>query len=133
MRLRERGRLPIRRGAILIAVMVALGLASALVLSMVKLTAVERKLLRQQCHHHQADWLCVAGANRARQAVLADDTYVGENWVVSAAELGRIDDGVVTISVTEGAAGNKVVSVVARYPAKAVHAVQLSRSFRLNR
>ena len=120
-----------RRGAILIAVLVGLGVASALVLTIVKSAALERRLLRQQSHHHQAAWLCAAGLERARQAAKADADYSGETWRVPAAELGKLDDGLVTITAVAGAKGDTVVTVQARFPAGAVHAVQISRSFTL--
>ena len=120
-----------RRGAVLIAVMIGLAMATALVLTMVRSAAVERRLLKQQSHHHQAAWLCAAGVQRARQAARTNLDYRGEVWRVPAAELNKDVDGLVTISTAADAEGMTVVTVVATFPEAHVHTVQISRSFSL--
>jgi hypothetical protein len=88
-----------KRGAILIAVLVALTIASIILGSLLKIVAAERSALRRQQIGRQADYLAEAGLELALVRLQRDATYAGEIWQVSADELDAPDAATVVIQV----------------------------------
>ena len=71
-----------RRGTIVIIAMIALLLASAMGLALIKTSLAERKLVLQSQHRLQAQWLTEAGIERAVVQYRLNPNYDKETWIV---------------------------------------------------
>src|SRR5687768_7861668 len=107
-----------RRGAVMVAVLAALGLALALSVAMLQASAFERRLVRRQAWQGQADWLAEAALRRAAARLAEEPAWPGETWTVPPGDLGGPHGGQVTIAVTEVAdqPGRRQVRIRADYP-----------------
>jgi Tfp pilus assembly protein PilV len=109
---------PRSRGFVLIAVMVALAVALAIVVSWLQIIIVERQSLRDQQYRLQTEWLAESALARAAARLRIDPNYSGETWQVSLTEPGGEVAGEALIRV-ESAAENpqrRVVRVEANFP-----------------
>src|SRR5688572_7417048 len=86
-----------RRGAVLVAVLVTLMVASMLFAAMLRTGRQEHQLLRDHQLRLQAIELGQAGVERAAAQLAADDAYSAEVWQISAMELGGREDAAVKI------------------------------------
>ena len=117
----------VRRGAVLVVVLVCLAVAAAMFVVLVKLAATGRQSMQTQCWRMQAQWLAESGLERAA-ARLAGAKYTNETWTLAAEELGG-DAGVVRIR-TEAVAdqpNRRLVSVEADYPDDPQHRVRCNK------
>src|SRR5687768_4107906 len=87
-----------RRGAVLVAVLVTLMVASMLFAAMLRTSRQEHQLLRDHQRRLQAIELGQAGVERAAAQLAADEAYSAEVWRISAAELGSREDADVKIA-----------------------------------
>lgn len=76
-----------RRGTIVIIAMIALLLASAMGLALIKTSLAERKLVLRSQHRLQAQWLTEAGIERAVVQYRQNPGFDKETWTVPAALL----------------------------------------------
>ena len=128
-----------RRGAILVAALVCL-LVVAMVAGLVTQRLIRaRREQVQRVAAWQAEWLCESAAQRAVAALAVDSGYRGENWTISADDLG----GAAGHVATAGRAAITVaplresgeqprgwrVAIEARYPADGPWSVRRSREF----
>ncbi len=128
-----------RRGAILVAALVCL-LVVAMVAGLVTQRLIRAKREQvQRVAAWQAEWLCESAAQRAAAALAVDSGYRGENWTISADELGEAAGHVATVgraAITiaplresgEQPRGWRV-AIEARYPADGPWSVRRSREF----
>jgi type II secretory pathway component PulK len=109
---------PRRRGVVLLAVIVLVGVASLVAVSILKLAAARRETLRGELRQLQSDWLAESGLERAAARLAADPRYPGETWILDPETLGGRDAAVVRIEVqpVPGQAGRRLVRVRADYP-----------------
>ena len=118
----------VRRGAVLVVVLVCLAVAAAMFVVLVKLAATGRQSMQTQCWRMQAQWLAESGLERAAARLAADAKYTNETWTLAAEELGG-DAGVVRIR-TEAVAdqpNRRLVSVEADYPDDPQHRVRCNK------
>ena len=108
-----------RRGAILILVLTALGLATIMVGLAAQSAIARHRQLRRRGEALQARWLVESGVERAAARLATGAEYDGETWTVSPEALAGPHGGEVTIRVRpdETEARRRIVDVVARYPA----------------
>jgi Tfp pilus assembly protein PilX len=115
-----RGRRPprYRRAVVLLVVIVCLGVAAVMFVSVLKLVAVQKRLLEAEWQRAQAGRLAESAIQRAAARLAADPAYAGETWRLSAEELAQPDNGVATIRVESivGQADHRRVRVEADYP-----------------
>lgn len=128
-----------RRGAILVAALVCL-LVVAMVAGLVTQRLIRaRREQVQRVAAWQAEWLCESAAQRAAAALAIDSGYRGENWTISADELGGsagqiASAGRAAITIAplresgEQPRGWRV-AIEARYPADGPWSVRRSREF----
>lgn len=128
-----------RRGAILVAALVCL-LVVAMVAGLVTQRLIRAKRGQvQRVAAWQAEWICESAAQRAVAALAVDSGYRGENWTISADELGEAAGHVATagraaITIAplresgEQPRGWRV-AIEARYPADGPWSVRRSREF----
>jgi Tfp pilus assembly protein PilX len=88
-----------KRGIVLIVVLVGIGIAGVLALSVVQLAAAQRQALQTHYQRAQAAWLAESALERAAARLAADAAYHGETWRPAADELGGGQTGVVVIKV----------------------------------
>ena len=88
-----------RRGAVLISVMVALALITALSVAWLRIAAGERRLLREQQQRLEAGCLADSALARAAARLAADPNYRGETWHVVAESLGGRSAASVAIEI----------------------------------
>ncbi len=72
-----------RRGAVLIAVLVCMGVAVTIVLGVVQASLRERRQLRQELQMEQTKWLMDAGLGHAIAQLNAQPDYAGETMMVA--------------------------------------------------
>jgi type II secretory pathway pseudopilin PulG len=112
-----------RRGFILIPVILCLGIAAALMGTVIARSLSARESLRAAAWQLQAQWLAESAMERAAAQLAADANYLGEQWAVSAEQLGGTDDGVATIRVENApeTPDARVIHVQADFPNDPVH------------
>eukprot|EP00913_Durusdinium_trenchii_P008836 g8302.t1 len=88
-----------RDGAIIIFAMIALLLASAISVAMLKTAFAERRLAMREQTRVQANWLMQSGLERAAARIAKNSDYKGETWKIPATELGGRHAGTVVITV----------------------------------
>jgi type II secretory pathway component PulK len=116
-----------RRGTVLIAALVCLAIVMALVAAMLGGTLRTSRQMRAERDRRQCELLLEAGLHRASAGVAASD-YQGETWDISAAEIGGMGDGRVTIEVARNAADPPRIRVVAEYPLGDEFSIRRSRT-----
>ncbi|NUQ66623.1 MAG: hypothetical protein HUU20_29525 [Pirellulales bacterium] len=99
-------------------VLVALLVAFAVLVSIVRLAAAERQAWRTQTWQTQAAWLAESGLERAAARLHDDPKYQGETWIVPAEVFGGRWSGKVTIQVATLAdqPAQRQIRVQADYP-----------------
>ena len=110
-----------RPGAVLLILLVCLMVATMIAGSLLSSAVSQRgEVLRNQ-RELQAIWLAEAGLERAAARLTADPTYTGEDWPVSAEDVGGSHAGAVQIRIEPVADQPLMRAVVARadYPAGA--------------
>jgi Tfp pilus assembly protein PilV len=119
----------VRRGAVLVVVLVCLAVAAAMFVVLVKLAATGRQSMQTQCWRMQAQWLAESGLERAAARLAADAKYTNETWTISAEELGGDAAGVVRIRAEAVAdrPNRRLVSVEADYPDDPQHRVRCNK------
>jgi hypothetical protein len=107
-----------RHGAILVAVIVCLMIASALLVSTLGVAVSQTRATQLQLWRLQAEWLAQSGLGRAAARLQTDANYQGETWRLPAEEFGGSDAAVVRIEVATvpDEPGRRQVRVEADYP-----------------
>jgi Tfp pilus assembly protein PilV len=119
-------RSPMRRGTVLIVVIVSLVVVLATLMALVRLAGSHRGAIESQSLRLQARWLARSGAERAVARLAADAKYSGETWNVTAGDLGAADAARVEIRI-EAVAGHpqrRAVRVQADFPAEGLQRVR---------
>jgi hypothetical protein len=98
--------------------MVCVGIAGAILISVLRVAVAERKGQSTDARRVQAAWLAESALERAAAILATDPDYAGEVWKVSADTLGGTDGGQVTIEVeaVTDQPGRRRVRVRADYP-----------------
>ncbi len=90
-----------RRGAILVAVLVCLGIATTIVLGAVQSSIRQHRQVRQELQLEQTRWLLDAGIERAIAGFQAQpESYAGESLTITPG-LKKFDRATIEISVME--------------------------------
>jgi type II secretory pathway component PulK len=107
-----------REGVALLVVVIGLGVATMIFLSILKLMAIERQSVELQARQIQTGWLAESAVERASARLAADAKYRGETWNPSAQEIGGRDGARITIRVDDvaGKPDRRAVHVEADYP-----------------
>jgi hypothetical protein len=106
------------RGAALIVAIVCLAIASALLISVARLTVIRRGAAQGEQWRVQACWLADSALDRAAARLRVDAQYRGETWKIPAESLGGPSAGAVRIEVEAVAdqPNARLARVVADYP-----------------
>jgi Tfp pilus assembly protein PilV len=129
-RLRKRGHdARRRRGVVVMVALVAIAIASAVFVSLLRLAAAEQGATRMEARRVQAAWLVESGLERAAARLAADPEYQGETWQIAAEALAGRERAVVRIDVqtVPEQAGRRQVVVRADYPDHPRHRARQSK------
>jgi type II secretory pathway component PulK len=118
-----------RRGSIFPIFVVALLLLTLVTGSLIKSTHLQQKRVTASQFSTQAHWLATSGLERGRAALEQSADYTGEEWKISAADLGGSHAGLVVLNVEPIPSETKKVKLtaVARYPTKTELRAQVTR------
>jgi Tfp pilus assembly protein PilX len=118
-----------RRGAVLIVAMVCVAVATAAMISLVRLAMAQRNRLGAEALRLQCAWLAESALERAAWRLAADPKYPGETWNLPADTFGGSDPAAVTIQVEPipEQPMRRLVRVRADYPDHPEDRVRLSR------
>ena len=118
-----------RRGAILIVVLVCLGVAAVVFVSVLKMAAAERRGVQTEARRVQAAWLAESALDRAAARLAADPAYPGETWTLSPGVLDASDPARVVIRVQTPSEQpqHRLVRVQADWPDHPQHRVRQTR------
>lgn len=119
-----------RRGGIMVVAMVCLVLTTLILGSLLKLVTMHHTQSRFEQQRVQADWLAEAGLERAADNLSRDAGYSGENWQISAEEIGGTNTGSVEIAIkpSPGNRDERIASVVATFPADTTRYAKRSKT-----
>jgi hypothetical protein len=123
-------RLRLRRGAMLVMVLVCLLVSMSLLGGMVRTAMEARRQLHAARDLQQTEWLVQAGADRAAYQLAQDAAYRGETWRLSLNGGGRDADAAVVIEANRDADDEHwQVRVGAEYPAGSERSIRRARTF----
>lgn len=125
-------RSPERRGAVLVAAMVAMLVATSLVATMLAGALAARKECRVERGARQAALLVEAGRDKALAAWRANDTYTGETWQATLSDSPQPQQATVTIQLQPRSEGVQAVVAVFYAPEGGLP-IRRSQSFVLAR
>ena len=100
-----------RRGTILIAVLVCLGIATTIVLGAVQSSMRQHRQVRRELQVEQARWLLDAGIERAVTAVLAQKESYRSETLTIAPTLKKFSEATIEISLIQFDPRSKEASV----------------------
>lgn len=125
---------PRRRGAFLVAAMIALLLASMIGAALLQLALAQRRQIQREETRLQADWLAESGLERAALRLSADAGYEGELWEIPADELDGLRGASVRIVLepVPDPPEARRVSVTAHFPVESNARAQISKSLVMN-
>ncbi len=115
-----------RRAAIMAGAVVTLLIVAVTGAALIHAVAQQRAQSRTQLHTLQAMWLCESALNRAAAKLQQDGSYTGEEWQTPANPPAQMQAGKAVIEIEKQKDGARRISVVATYPATAVHQIQHS-------
>lgn len=119
-----------RAGTVLVVFMLSLAMLSMTALAMVRVTLLQRDMVRSNELIVQSEWLFQSAVVRASSQLQASEDYDGEEWKIDAETIGQMFDALAQISVEqadEQTKGHRVVITV-MYPPDDVRRVMVSRS-----
>lgn len=122
-----------RRGATSVIAVATLSLVALVGASLLRLSTLRDRQIREEERRIQADWLAEAGLERTWAQLVADQSYAGEKWDVGSDDLGGFP-GRVHIEVvpeSDGPSSLRTVHVTAEFPAGDPTASRSSRSFQV--
>ena len=122
----------LRRGAVLVCVLVCLTITTLLLIALLKQTLHARRQLRIERNARQTEWLVQAGVERAAFRLAESAEYNGEQWELAADAIVGAAPGTVEISVNREQPGKVRVQIVAEYPAQSEFSIRRTREFLIN-
>ena len=127
----RRGRLKLRRGAVLVCVLVCLLCVSALVANMMRSIIRVQQQLKLEQASRQVELLLDAGRTRAAYRLANDAAYLGESWQPQPGSLASDRAAAAVTIVVEPAVDGQtyLVQVTAEYPDVSPHSVRRSQRF----
>ena len=115
-----------RRAAVTVLVLVVLVMMSALLAEFVHRVVNDRRQMRQEFEHQQAEYLAIAGVERMFRLREASPEFENSTWTIAPGMIHKTNTGLVTINVN----GDKA-TVVAQYPTNHALPKRVTRTIRL--
>jgi Tfp pilus assembly protein PilX len=125
----------IRRGAVLVVVLVCFTLCAFLFALVARHAMQARRGADKLLWTAQAHWVAEAALEKAAVRLAADANYPGETWTIPAAELSSKDGAVARIRVEKVAnrPNRRLVQVEADYPDDPVHRARWTTQVEIDR
>ena len=103
---------------------------SLTVAAMVRVTLLQRGMVRSHDLRVQSEWLFQSAVARASSQMKANADYSGEEWKIAADSLGLSFDAVATISVEpdDDQTKDRRVTITVVYPSDDAHRAMVSRT-----
>lgn len=119
-----------RAGTVLVIFMLSLAMLSMTALAMVRVTLLQRDMVRSNELIVQSEWLFQSAVVRASSQLQASEDYDGEEWRIDAGAIGQTFDALAQISVeqTDDQTKGRRVVITVMYPPDDVRRVMVSRS-----
>lgn len=119
-----------RHGTILVIFMVSLAMLSLTAAAMVRVTLLQRSMVRNNELRIQSEWLFQSAVARASSELKADAEYDGEEWKITAESLSQTSDALAQISVEpiDGKTNERRVAITINYPPSDAQRATVSRS-----
>jgi len=119
-----------RAGTVLVIFMVSLAMLSMTAVALVRVTLLQRSMVRNNELRIQSEWLFQSAVVRASSELKSNAEYAGEEWKITAQSLGQTSGAVANISVdtVEGKTNERQASITVIYPPDDTERATVSRS-----
>lgn len=119
-----------RAGTVIVIFMVSLAMLSLTAAAMLRVTLLQRSMVRNNELRIQSEWLFQSAVARTSTELKSNAEYDGEEWTMPAASLGQSSDALAKISVepVEGKTNERRVTITILYPPNGTQRATVSRS-----
>ncbi|MBL6705502.1 MAG: hypothetical protein ISQ06_05285 [Planctomycetaceae bacterium] len=119
-----------RAGTVIVIFMVSLAMLSLTAAAMLRVTLLQRSMVRNNELRIQSEWLFQSAVARTSTELKSNAEYDGEEWTMPAASLGQNSDALAKISVepVEGKTNERRVTITILYPPNGTQRATVSRS-----
>lgn len=119
-----------RKGTVLVIFMVSLAMLSMTAAAMLRVTLLQRSMVRNNELRIQSEWLFQSAVVRASSQLKSNAEYSGEEWNIAAESLGQTSNAVAKISIetVEGKTNERQASITVIYPPDDTERATVSRS-----
>jgi hypothetical protein len=124
------GRYRRRAGTVIVIFMVSLAMLSMTAAALVRVSSLQRSMVRNNELRIQSEWLFQSAVVRASSALKSNAEYSGEEWNIAAESLGQSFEAVAKISIeaVDGKTNERRASIVVIYPPDEAERATVSRS-----
>lgn len=119
-----------RAGTVIVIFMVSLAMLSMTAAALVRVTLLQRSMVRNNELRIQSEWLFQSAVVRASSELKSNAEYNGEEWNIAAESLGQTFDAVAKISIeaVDGKTNERRASITVIYPPDEAERATVSRS-----
>ena len=119
-----------RKGTVLVIFMISLAMLSMTAAAMLRVTLLQRSMVRNNELRIQSEWLFQSAVVRASSQLKSNAEYSGEEWNISAESLGHTSNAVakILIETVEGKTNERRASITVIYPPDNTERATVSRS-----
>lgn len=119
-----------RAGTVIVIFMVSLAMLSMTAAALVRVTLLQRSMVRNNELRIQSEWLFQSAVVRASSALKSNAEYSGEEWNIPAESLGQTSSAVAKISIetVKGKTNERQASITVIYPPDDTERATVSRS-----
>jgi Tfp pilus assembly protein PilX len=119
-----------RAGTVLVIFMVSLAMLSMTAAALVRVTLLQRSMVRNNELRVQSEWLFQSAVVRAASALKSNAEYSGEEWNIAAESLGQSSNAVAKISIeaVDGKTNERRASIIVIYHPDDAERATVSRS-----
>ncbi len=119
-----------RAGTVIVIFMVSLAMLSMTAAALVRVTLLQRSMVRNNELRIQSEWLFQSAVVRASSALKSNAEYSGEEWNIPAESLGQTFDAVARISIdsVEGKTNERRAAITVIYPPDDAERATVTRS-----
>ena len=119
-----------RAGTVIVIFMVSLAMLSMTAAALVRVTLLQRSMVRNNELRIQSEWLFQSAVVRASSELKSNVEYNGEEWNIAAESLGQTFDAVAKISIeaVDGKTNERRALITVIYPPDAAERATVSRS-----
>lgn len=119
-----------RKGTVLVIFMISLAMLSMTAAAMVRVTLLQRSMVRNNELRIQSEWLFQSAVAKASSELKSNSEYNGEEWNIAAESLGQPFAAVAKISIkpVDGKTNERQASIIVIYPPDNAERATVSRS-----